>query len=165
MSNKSQMKTFLKSWTDVKTRVQNFIDDNNLKELQTTAKKYIKSRKKDVNKLLTHKDFVTIKKRFYQEKRQVEKLVNRLVGAELKKAKKFVQDHKKEIDKLQKKVETYVPATKKVTKAVKKVAGKKKTAAKPKKTTRTAAAKKKKTTKKKATTKKKTAKKKVVKKK
>lgn len=140
----------LKQWNQVKAEIEELaqLGQTSVNDLQKKVDAFVKSAEKDL-KNIVDKDLPALVKRFQKEKVSLEKMVEKSINAEIKKAKKYLQGHKKELNKIQKLVESYLP------KAAKKKATKKKTAKKSAK---------KKTTKKKVTTKKKTAKKKVAKK-
>lgn len=144
MINKDKMKTALKSWKNVKKEVLKFVDENKLKDLQTNAKKLVTNAQNDI-KNFTGKDFSTFKRKLKVEKRQIEKMVDKVVKAELIKAKKFVNEQKKELKKLHKKIEELIPPTAEMKKTVKRVVKKVKKATKKvaKKTTKKTTAKKK----------------------
>ena len=136
MTNKKQLNTLLTSWNKLKKQLHVYVDEKKIKEVQKTVKIYAKKTEKDLKKLLKG-DITTFKKKLIMEKNQIEKLIDKAFTAEIKRAKKFVEKHKKELSVLQKKVETYVknefiagkkPATKK--KVTKKKTAKKKVAKK-----------------------------------
>jgi hypothetical protein len=143
-------RTFLTNWKSLKKDINKFVRENNIVEVQNTVKKMVNQAEKDLKKYVD-KDYKVIKKKFDSERRQVEKLLNRTLQAEVKRAKSFLEKQKKEITRLQTKLDKMAKAADKATK--KKVTKKKAT---KKKTTKKVA---KKATKKKATKKKTTKKK------
>lgn len=128
----------LKQWNQMKNEIEQLsqVGQASLKEIQAKIDAFIKNAEKDLTDLV-EKDLANLMKTFQKEKKSLEGLVEKRVNEEIKKAKAFLQGHKKELDKIQKLVETYVPALKK--KSATKKTTKKKTATK--KTTKKAAAK------------------------
>lgn len=110
---------------ELKSNVQTFINDVNVAEIKATLNAKVKEAQKDWNKLVD-RDLQDMKKKLQKEKAEVEM-----------KAKKFLQNHKKELNTLQAKIDKLVksaknvkaPPAKKATAkkaATKKVASKKK---------------------------------------
>ena len=94
--------------------------------LKSNIESVIKEKQKDFAQLL-NKDVGVMKKKLQKEKIVIEKTVSQIVNKELMKAKKFLDAQKKEINKLQAKLEKVVQAKKKAgTKKVAKKAAKKK---------------------------------------
>ncbi len=132
---KEKIEETLSSLKNIKENVTKFVEDNSVKDLQASVKTLVTTAKKDFESLAA-KDIASFKKKFKEEKKQVDTLINKTIPGQIKAAKKFVDDQKKEISRLQKKLEMMVPkkaigsvkkaAKKKVTKkAVKKTATKK----------------------------------------
>ena len=148
------------SWNELTKNIKSYLQLNKIEEAQNEVRQLITNLQKDFNKIVD-KDVASLKKRFLKEKKQIEKLLNKTVNTEIKKAQKYVDSQKHELTRLQNKLEKYISSEKtRAKKAIKKKTTKK-TAAK-KKTTKKKTAKKK--TVKKKTTKKKVAKKKITKK-
>ncbi len=83
--------------------------------------------KKEIDGLKKNQSLHKIVTKFNSEKKQLEKKIEKVVQGEIKKAKKFLDDQKKELNTLQKKVEKVLKkkTTKKVAKkSTKKVAKK-----------------------------------------
>ncbi len=108
---KVQVKSVLESWNKVKQELHNFVKEKKIKEIQSSVKAFVKNAKKDFDGLVG-KDLTVIKKKFSDEKKQLEKLVDKVIQSEVKKAKSFVDVQKKELNKLQKKVEGFVRVSK-----------------------------------------------------
>ena len=118
---KVQVKNVLESWNKVKQELHNFVKEKNIKEIQSSVKAFVKNAKNDFHGLVG-KDLTIIKKKFSDEKKQLEKLVDKVIQSEVKKAKIFVDVQKKELSKLQKKVEGFVRVNKASKKTTRKVA-------------------------------------------
>ncbi|HAZ11784.1 MAG: hypothetical protein A2X86_07975 [Bdellovibrionales bacterium GWA2_49_15] len=129
-SQKVQVKTVLESWNKVKQELHNFVKEKKIKEIQSSVKAFVRNAKKDFNGLVG-KDLVDIKKKFNDEKKQLETLVDKVIQAEVKKARHFVDIQKNELSKLQKKVEGFVrikkPAKKTTRRTTAKTTGRKTT--------------------------------------
>ncbi len=106
-SQKVQVKTVLESWNKVKQELHNFVKEKKIKEIQSSVKSFVRNAKKDFSGLVG-KDLTDIKKKFKDEKKQLEQLVDKVIQAEVKKARHFVDLQKNELSKLQKKVEGFV---------------------------------------------------------
>lgn len=115
MPTKKKVKSVLSNWNSLKKEVQKYVNEKKIKEMQTTVTKFVKNAGKDLNKTID-KDIHIVKKKFNDEKKQLENLIDKMIQTEIKKAKKFVADQKKEINRLQKKLENLIPAKKKTTK-------------------------------------------------
>lgn len=133
MTMKEKLNETLNSLKSVKQNVSKFVEENKIKELQSSVKGFIDTAKKDFNQL-ANKDIAIVKKKFLEEKKQIETIINKTLPSQLNAAKKFVDDQKKEISRLQKKLEMMVPnntietvkkKSKKVVKKVTKKAAKK----------------------------------------
>jgi hypothetical protein len=101
---------------EIKKNVESFIADVNVNELKESLNTMVKDAQKDFNKLVD-KDLGNLKSKFQKEKAVLEK-----------KAKKFYDNHKKEISALQNKFEKMVKKAEKkpASKAAPKVATTKK---------------------------------------
>ena len=84
---------------EIKKNVETFISDVNVNELKDSLNTMVKDAQKDFNKLVD-KDLGSLKTKFQKEKSVLEK-----------KAKKFFDNHKKEISALQNKFEKLVKKT------------------------------------------------------
>ncbi|MBL7665855.1 MAG: hypothetical protein JNM93_12035 [Bacteriovoracaceae bacterium] len=102
--NKQAKKTFLVNWKTLKQDIDKFIKENNIHEVKATVKKMVNKAQGDINQLVD-KDVSVIKKRFQVEKKQVEKLLQKTLQAEVKRAKSFLELQKREITKLQNKLD------------------------------------------------------------
>ncbi len=123
MQQSKKSSPFLKSWKSIKHNFTDFMKKNDLKEMQQTLKKAFKSAQKDLNSMVD-KDLNSIRDKFHDEKEQIEKIIDRFKTVDLEKALKFVDQQKKEIEKLQHKLEYYISQS---AKKVGKATGKKKT--------------------------------------
>lgn len=127
MAETSQKEKVMGKINEIKKNVETFIADVNVNELKDSLNTMVKDAQKDFSNLVD-KDLGALKTKFAKEKSILEK-----------KAKKFYDGHKKEINALQAKFEKMVKnsgkkAAPKVAKAAAKVApAKKKVAAAPKK--------------------------------
>lgn len=122
-------KKIIKSFSDIKKELNGLKLKTNLGDAQKRVEKLIKNAEKDFKKLIEN-NIPDVMKKFQEEKAQIEIMVDKIIKEEIKKAKSFVASQKKELSKLQKKLEGILK-TKKATK------GKKTT---KKKTTRKVAA-------------------------
>jgi hypothetical protein len=104
---------------ELKSNVQTFINDVNVAEIKASLNAKVKEAQKDWNKLVD-RDLQDMKKKLQKEKAEVEM-----------KAKKFLQDHKKELNSLQAKIDKLVKSAKNVKSApAKKTTAKKATSKK-----------------------------------
>src|SRR5690606_9450882 len=74
---------------------------------QDSVKNMIQTAQKDLSSVVDQ-DLNSIKKKFKKETAQFEKVVDRIMKQEIEKAKKFVDTQKKELSKLQEKLEALV---------------------------------------------------------
>lgn len=143
-------KKITKQWNEMKKEIENLVKKGQVsaKEVQKQVDIFIKTAEKDFGSIVD-KDIPKLVTKLKKDRVSLEKKVEKMVNGEIKKAKKFLADQKKELNKLQKNLESYLP---KKSAAAKKTAKKKKTTKKKvtKKTTKKTAKKKatKKTTKK-----------------
>lgn len=86
---------------EIKSNIETFIADVNVNEIKASVNTMMKDAQKDINKLVD-KDLVSLKKKFHKEKAILEK-----------KANKFLDGHKKEIQALKSKFEKMVKSSKK----------------------------------------------------
>jgi len=144
------------SWNELSKNIKSYLQLSKIEEAQNEVRQLVTNLQKDFNKIVD-KDVAILKKRFLKEKKEIENLLNKTVSTEIKKAQKYVDSQKRELIRLQKKLEKYIKSEKtKAKKTLKKNSNKKSTKKKSAK---------KKTTQNKKTSKKKTTKKKVAKKK
>ncbi len=124
-------KAVLKSFSDIKSELQALKVKTTLGDAQKKVEKLIKRAEKDFKKLI-ESNIPDVMKKFQQEKVQIEVMVDKIIKEEIAKAKKFVASQKKELSKLQKKLEGVLKSKKGKTKKVakKKTATKKKTVSK-----------------------------------
>ena len=142
--------SIIKNWSSIKKEVRELGKSKNpVQDAQKILRSFVIQAEKDIKQVVA-KDIPKLVTRFKKERKDLEKTVEKLVKTEIKKAQKFIKDHKKDLGKLQKKVESYLPKRKKVSK--KKT--KKKTTSRKKVTKKKASPAKKKGTKKKVTKKK-----------
>lgn len=153
-----------KNWKEFAKTVESTLKKNGIPfdQIQKKVKTLTNKAEKDFYKVMD-KDLPKMLKNFRKEKQSLEKMVEATIQDEIKKAKKFIDEHKKELNKLQDRVEKYAMKTSKTASKTASTARKKATKAAKKATKKVAKVTKKKTTKKKAT--KKTTKKKAVSKK
>jgi hypothetical protein len=114
MTKKSTTKTVVQkastknSWNKLRKTIPQIINQQKVKELQKDVQNLVKSAQSDIKKNMP-KDMNEFKARVAQEAKVLEQTVNMVVGPELKKAKAFLQKHQKDLDKVQKTVESYLP--------------------------------------------------------
>lgn len=87
-------------FNEIKSNIETFISDVNVTELKASFNTMVKDAQRDFNKILD-KDLDVVKKKLQKEKEDIEI-----------KAKKFLENHKKELDSLQVKFDKLVRATK-----------------------------------------------------
>lgn len=104
-NTESQKAKVLGKINEIKSNIESFISDVNVNELKSSLNVMMKDAQKDFNKLVD-KDLENLKKKFQTEKSALEK-----------KAKKFLDSHKKELTALQVKFEKLVKASAKKAKA------------------------------------------------
>ncbi len=113
-------KTILKNaWLDLKKGLDQFIVNKDLGEIKETISDVFDSTKEEIS-CVVGKDIKAAKKILEKEKKAAEAKVNKTLEKELKRARDFVVTQKKNLDKLQEKIECYLPAEKKSTKKTKK---------------------------------------------
>ena len=86
---------------EIKSNVQTFISDVNVSDIKASLNAKMKEAQKDWNKLVD-RDLADMKKKLQKEKAEVEK-----------KAKQFLENHRKELGTLQAKLEKLVKASRK----------------------------------------------------
>ena len=92
--------TVLDALKNVKTTVEQFTSDKNLAQVKDTVKATVKVMVKDAQRdfaALVNKDLAVVKKKFAQERAQLDKELKKQTAA----AKKFIATQKKEISALQ----------------------------------------------------------------
>lgn len=87
---------------EIKTNIETFISDVNVNELKTSFNTMVKDAQKDFNKLV-EKDLESVRGKLQKEKNDIEK-----------KAKKFLDGHKKELNVLQGKIDKLMKAATKL---------------------------------------------------
>lgn len=99
--------TVLDALKNVKSTVEQFTSDKNLAQVKDTVKETVKVMVKDAQRdfaALVNKDLAVVKKKFAQERTQLEKELKKQTTA----AKKFIDSQKKEIATLQTRLEKLV---------------------------------------------------------
>lgn len=81
---------------EIKTNIESFLSDVNVNDLKASFNQMVQDAQKDLNNLIT-RDLETVKKKLQKERTDIEK-----------KAKKFLDQQKKELDLLQEKVEKLI---------------------------------------------------------
>ena len=104
-------KQILDSWKKLQKDVNKFVKDQKVDDLQKSVKDLVASAQKDLHNLYD-KDVAKVKSKIKKEALYLEKKIEKVVNAEIKKAKKFVDGQKKELNKLQSKLEKMVPKKK-----------------------------------------------------
>ncbi len=103
---------FLDSMNGLKNHLSKLLQQKNLHQIQSALQKTLKTAKGDL-KNLVESDLKIIKKKFDDEKKQIEKIIDKMILVELSKAKKFVENQKGEIEKIQKSLEGLVKKSQK----------------------------------------------------
>lgn len=142
-----QKARLLTAWTELRKNLQTYAQRQNLASLETKIRQLVARTQRELKSFDLHiddslgfqKSVTKLKNRIAKERAQVEKFLNNFVNKEIRRAKKFVETQKKEISKLQKKIEGLARKGKK-TRATKKVARKAGPRATRKTTTKTTAA-------------------------
>src|SRR5690606_32423173 len=102
--------------TSQTTRRKNMSESNAVLEginhIKSTVKNLANDAQKDLSKMINN-DVAQIKKKFAKEKANLEKMFSSHLNKEISKAKKFLNDQKKELDALQKNIEALVKQQKK----------------------------------------------------
>ena len=92
----------------LKDKVDDFVQDNNLQDVQKTVEGFVKSAQKDF-KDVVGKDLKLVRNKFDKERKQVEKKVEKIIVQKMKQTATFLETQKGELDKLQKKIESLIP--------------------------------------------------------
>lgn len=106
----SNASTVLDAIKNVKSTVEQFTSDKNLSQVKDTVKATVKVMVKDAQRdfaALVNKDLAVVKKKFAQERTQLEKELKKQTAV----AKKFIDAQKKEIATLQARLEKLVKKT------------------------------------------------------
>lgn len=121
-------------WKKIKNEVADMAKQRNvnLKEVQGLIQKVVKQAESDI-KGLVDQDVKIVMNKLKTERKALEKMVDDILEAEMKKAKTFISSYKKQFSSLQKTVESTLK--KKVGKTAKKKTTKKKTRSTKKKST------------------------------
>lgn len=109
-STNSNASTVLDAIKNVKSTVEQFTSDKNLSQVKDTVKATVKVMVKDAQRdfaALVNKDLAVVKKKFAQERTQLEKELKKQTAV----AKKFIDAQKKEIATLQARLEKLVKKT------------------------------------------------------
>ncbi len=109
-------KKIIKSFTEIKKELNSLKVKTNLGDAQKKVEKLIHKAEKDFKKLIQN-NIPDVMKKFQEEKAQLEIMVDKIIKDEIKKAKAFVATHKKELTKLQKKLEGILKTKKKTKKS------------------------------------------------
>ncbi|PIP94469.1 MAG: hypothetical protein COW00_16725 [Bdellovibrio sp. CG12_big_fil_rev_8_21_14_0_65_39_13] len=133
-----KMNTVFDEWKKIKNEVTKKAKDGNLniKEVQHLIQKVVKQAEGDIKGLVDH-DVKKVMSRLKTERKALEKMVDDVLQAEMKKAKTFLNSYKKQLKGMQKTVEKTLKNKVKV-KVVKKKVTKKKSATPRKKATKKA---------------------------
>lgn len=131
MPQRKKMKQALDTWQAIKQEAKHFLETKNLTQATEKISALIKEKHKDLVEHVDH-DLKSVKEKFYKEKKQIEQIVEKVIQDDIKKAKKFLDRQKNELDKLQKNVESIVGGT--VQKVKKNAAAKPSTHSTPKTT-------------------------------
>lgn len=100
-----KLQDLLGTLNNLKTDVESMIAKNtHMAEAQKKVQDFVKTTEAEL-KNIVEKDLPTLLQKFNKEKVALEKTVEKTVKEEVKKAQNFVGAHKKELEKLQKKIE------------------------------------------------------------
>ncbi len=105
-------KKLIKSFSEIKKELNSLKVKTNLGDAQKKVEKLIHKAEKDFKKLIQN-NIPDVMKKFQEEKVQIEVMVDKIIKDEIKKAKAFVATQKKELSKLQKKLEGILKTKKK----------------------------------------------------
>jgi exonuclease VII large subunit len=140
-NTKENLKPIFSSLKNLKTELNSYIKHRDYKALKDLLKENLQDVQGDMNSFFD-KEVAQFRKKFKKEKETLEHMVNDLIQKEINKAKDFINDQKRELDSLQKKLEGHLKASLKEEKPVAKA--KKKTVKKTTKTSKVLATKKRK---------------------
>lgn len=100
-----KLQDLLGTLNSLKTDVEGMIAKNtHMADAQKKVQDFVKTTEVEL-KNIVEKDLPTLLQKFNKEKAALEKTVEKTVKEEVKKAQNFVGSHKKELEKLQKKIE------------------------------------------------------------
>lgn len=105
MNSAQKQDLIKKTWGQVQKEFKKVINNNHIQEIQSLVKKFLNKAQNDYLKMAKGDlklNIKTVKK----ELKQIEKSIDQLIQAEIKKAKSFLQSQKKELSRFQKKLET-----------------------------------------------------------
>ncbi len=126
----ADMKELIKKWDGFKKNltkeVSSLFHERNWSKIKKQVDQLISSAKKEVHSFVDE-DLTAISKKLKNEKDQLEKLLDSTFKYELDKAKKFVNERKKELNQLQKTIESLAKKPSKKKKVSKKKSKKKAT--------------------------------------
>jgi hypothetical protein len=115
------------SWDKILTNISSYMPVENLQKAQDNVKTLITNLQSDLTTTV-EQDLSKVKNRFLKEKRDIETLLNKTVLGEIKKAQTYIDTQKKELQKIQTRLEKYIKQEKsKAKKTIKKKLGKKTT--------------------------------------
>lgn len=113
------------SWDKILTNLSSYVPVENLQKAQENVKTLITNLQSDLTTTV-EQDLTKVKNRFLKEKRDIETLLNKTVLGEIKKAQTYIDTQKKELHKIQTRLEKYIKQEKtKAKKTIKKKLGKK----------------------------------------
>ena len=92
------------SWKKLKKNLSKSVRENKLQDAQKQVSKFITDSQTNINKKVD-KDVDSIKKKFVKEKNHIEKILDSTLKKEVKKVTDFINEQKKELDKLQKSIQ------------------------------------------------------------
>ncbi len=114
------------SWDKILSNLSNYVPIDNLQKAQENVKNLIHNLQSDLTTTV-EQDLTKVKKRFLKEKKDIETLLNKTVLGEIKKAQSYIDTQKKELHKIQGRLEKYIKQEKtKAKKTIKKKFSKKK---------------------------------------
>ncbi len=79
------------------------------KEVQGLVNTFANSVEKDLKHIIVERDFSKLSKKFRRERQSIEKIVEKSVYREMEKIHQFIGEQKERLEKLQSKVESYLP--------------------------------------------------------
>lgn len=95
------------SWDKILTNISNYVPVENLQKAQENVKSLISNLQSDLTTTV-EQDLTKVKNRFLKEKKDIESLLNKTVLGEIKKAQSYIDTQKKELHKIQTKLEKYI---------------------------------------------------------
>lgn len=98
----SQQKQALKrTWNMLRKEVQGFIKEQSIAELQRSVGKILAQAKRDYVRLTLKGDLQVNTKKFKADVKRIEKMIERLIQSEVRRAKQFLASTKKELSRLE----------------------------------------------------------------